>query len=74
MYNYHYKVARVYFGSEDADAYFTNDLELALMHFKRVTASQVYLLDQTTGAILLLKKGSTVTWIDDDVKEIYENE
>ena len=74
MYNYHYKVARVYVGSEDADVYFTNDLELALMHFKRVTASQVYLLEQTTGAILLLKEGSTVVWVDNDVKEIYENE
>lgn len=74
MYNYHYKVARVYFGSEDADVYFTNNLKLALMNFKRVTASQVYLLDQTTGAILLLKKSSTVIWIDNDVKEIYENE
>lgn len=74
MYSYHYKVVRVYAGSEDADVYFTNNLELALMYFKRTTASQVYLLEQTTGAILLLKKGSTVTWIDDDVKEIYENE
>lgn len=74
MYNYHYKVASIYAGSEDAEVYLTNDLELALMHFKRVTASQVYLLDQTTGAILLLKEGSTVIWIDNDVKEIYENE
>lgn len=74
MYNYHYKVASVYAGSEDAEVYLTNDINLALAHFKRMKASQTYLLDQTTGAILLLKEYSIVVWIDNDVKEIYENE
>lgn len=74
MYNYHYKVASVYAGSEDAEVYLTNDIDLALAHFKRMKASQTYLLDQTTGAILLLKEYSIVVWIDNDVKEIYENE
>lgn len=74
MYNYHYKVASVYARSEDAEVYLTNDIGLALVHFKRMKASQTYLLDQTTGAILLLKEYSIVVWIDNDVKEIYENE
>ena len=72
--NYHYKVVSIYTGSEDAEAYFTNDLELAISHFRNATASQTYLLDQNTGAILLLKEYSVVVWVDDDVKEIYENE
>jgi len=72
--NYRYKVASIYVGSEDAEAYFTNDLELAIINFKNVTASQTYLLDQDTGAILLLKEYSAMIWIDSDVKEIYENE
>ena len=74
MYNYHYKVASVYAGSKDAEVYFTNDLDLALAHFRRMKASQTYLLDQTTGAILLLKEYSIVVWVDDDVKRAYENE
>lgn len=72
--NYRYKVVSIYVGSEDAEAYFTNDLELAIINFKNVTASQTYLLDQDTEAILLLKEYSVVVWIDSDIKEIYENE
>lgn len=71
MYNYHYKVASVYAGSE---VYLTNDIDLALAHFKRMKASQTYLLDQTTGAILLLKEYLIVVWVDNDVKKAYENE
>lgn len=71
MYNYHYKVTSVYAGSE---VYLTNDIDLALAHFKRMKASQIYLLDQTTGAILLLKEYSIVVWVDNDVKKAYENE
>lgn len=74
MYNYHYKVASVYAGSEDAKVYLTNDISCALEHLRRMKASQTYLLDQTTGAILLLKEYSTVIWIDNDIKEAYENE
>lgn len=74
MYNYHYKVASIYAGSEDAEVYLTNDLDLALEAFKMMKASQTYLLDQTTGAILLLKEYSIVVWVDNDVKRAYENE
>lgn len=74
MYNYHYKVASIYAGSKDAEVYLTNDLDLALEAFKMMKASQTYLLDQTTGAILLLKEYSIVVWVDNDVKRAYENE
>lgn len=74
MYNYHYKVASIYAESEDAEVYLTNDLDLALEAFKMMKASQTYLLDQTTGAILLLKEYSIVVWVDNDVKRAYENE
>lgn len=72
--NYRYKVVSFYVGSEDAEAYFTNDLDTAIINFKCATASQSYLLDQNTGVILLLKEYSILVWIDDDVKEIYGNE
>lgn len=74
MNNYRYKVVRIYIGSEDAEAYFSNDLDTAIINFKSATASQSYLLDQSTDAILLLKEYSILVWVDDDVKELYRND